>query len=85
MAQWTIAAEVFAHSTGKGADVDRAAAGPRNPAIRVRAESIEDAIRLAECFLAGISLNPAVWQAQITSVHREPEHEKKPFGVVGRG
>lgn len=70
MNRWQITIEAWPHSTGKGHELDQQAAGDREQYFYVDALNIEDAMRLAHCFQAGIAANPAVWLAPIMGVHR---------------
>lgn len=70
MYDWDVSIEVWPHSTGKGADEDQKAAGARARTIRVKADSIGIALRLAQLFADGVKTNPAVWQVPIMRIAR---------------
>lgn len=68
--RWHVRFEVVPHSTGRGEEVDQAAAGARLQCFYIDAKNAHDAIRLADCIGYGLLANPAVWCATIISVTR---------------
>jgi hypothetical protein len=74
MHRWRITIEVHPHSTGNGAEADRKAAGADDGAhhFYVDADTIREAMKMAECFAEGMKRNPAVWEAPIRGVCVEP-------------
>lgn len=68
--EWHAEIHVWPHSTGRGQDVDQKEAGERVQTLEVRADSIEDALRLVVLFRNGIVTNPMVWQAPIMKLVR---------------
>ena len=71
--RWHITIEAWPHSTGKGQDVDQAAAGERVQFYYVDAHCIKDALGYAACIAQGMESNPMVWQAPITATRRVNE------------
>lgn len=65
---WEIHVEVWPHSSGNGRENDQKAAGDRKQTYTVRADSIDDALKLAKAFKAGLECGPMVWQAPIMSI-----------------
>lgn len=78
MHRWRITIQAWPHSTGNGQDADQKAAGDRERYFYVNAESIRDAMKMAECFAQGMEHNPAVWHAPIMGVHVWPPSSAEP-------
>lgn len=70
MYRWHIVIEAWPHSTGKGQDVDQAAAGERVQSYYVEANDVRAALRSATCIQNGMVSNPAVWEAPIIGITR---------------
>jgi hypothetical protein len=68
--KWKIMVAVMPYSTGRGADVDRKAVGPREQSTVVECDSINDAMRFAETFTRGVKTNPDVWECPIHAIER---------------
>ena len=69
MHRWriSIAVHPFSGACRKAAAADD---GPHN--FYVDARDIREAMKMAECFQQGMQRNPAVWEAPILGVSREP-------------
>ena len=65
---YSIHIQVWPHSTGSGAEEDQKACGARDQKFNVHAQDFEDACRQAKLLVAGIRVNPRVWQAPIWSI-----------------
>lgn len=70
MYKWHVIIEAWPRSTGKGADVDQAAAGDRSQSYYVDADDIKGALQFARCIADGMTANPAVWIAPILGITR---------------
>lgn len=65
MSDWNIRIRVWPHSTGKGADKDQEACGPKEQSFTVAAQDFAEAARMAKLIVMGIETNPMVWKAPI--------------------
>lgn len=70
MHRWRITIEAWPHSSGKGQTADQALAGERVQTYEIDAQTIAEALKLADCIARGICSNPAVWQAPIFGIIR---------------
>ena len=70
--RWRIIIAVYPHSTDKGQDADKKAAGAEDgdKYFYVNAGDFDDVVKMARCFSEGIESHPAVWKAPIMGVHR---------------
>lgn len=73
--RWAITIDVWPYSTGAGQQADQERAGERRQHFYVDADSIRDAIKMADCCAEGIKRNPAVWQARIAGVYLKALNE----------
>lgn len=70
MTQWQITFDVYPHSTGKGATIDRELAGDATPIFVVEAQDMCAAFRFAKAIGMGLRANPAVWETPITCIRK---------------
>lgn len=68
MAKWRVEFDVWAFSTGEGADKDQKKVGDKVQKFEVTADEIEDALYKANLIKTGIKTNPAVWRVRVRSV-----------------
>ena len=72
MSTFTATVTVHPYSTHDGGKLDRAACGPEKQQIQLTAETIRQALAIAEIFASGIKTNPRVWMATVVSLVEEP-------------
>ena len=70
MTDWIVRMDVWACSTGQGADKDSEAVGGRHRTFNVQGEEILDAHAQAELIITGIKTNPRVWRCHITAIEK---------------
>jgi hypothetical protein len=78
MSIYTVTIECWPHSTGRGNTVDQKQAGLRSQDYEVCADSIKEAMQVADAICVGLTQNPVVWQTPITSIVLKEIHQSRP-------